>query len=200
MEEAEAMGEARRRKLAGTYPRPDDPLAAARRFWCGRNPGPVQDFQVPQGLIGITLDVQGVAPVTCLMSAMDVTDVVVGIQRDMSNRKLNYHSAVRAIAEMFLRAKHAHDDTALQRIGSLGFWSAMYHPDAGAIMRSKVSDALRDHGRAHLSWQFSSAGLAIALADKFVELSGVIACAPRDRVLACVDPNDRARRRPEDEN
>jgi hypothetical protein len=31
-------GAARRRKLAGIYPTPGDPLTAARRFWCGRNP------------------------------------------------------------------------------------------------------------------------------------------------------------------
>jgi hypothetical protein len=54
------MGEARRRKIAGTYPSPDNPIAAARRFWCGRDPGPVEDFRAPEGTVAIIFDIEGV--------------------------------------------------------------------------------------------------------------------------------------------
>ena len=56
------MGEAKRRKQAGTYPEPDDPLEAVRRFWCGRSAGPAEEFRAPVGTVAVTLDVQGAAP------------------------------------------------------------------------------------------------------------------------------------------
>jgi hypothetical protein len=46
------MGEARRRKLHGTYPDPANSIEAVRRFWCGRDPGPVEDFRSPEGTGG----------------------------------------------------------------------------------------------------------------------------------------------------
>lgn len=184
------MGEAKRRKLAGEYPQSGDPIAAARRFWCGRDPGPVEHFQVPQGLVGITIDVQGTAPSTYLVDAQAITDLATDIQRRVSKFGLNYRAIVRTIAEEFTKAKQAHDDTALQGIGPLSLWSALHHPDTGTLMRAKVSAELRDKGRAHITWGFSDRGLAIALADKFIDLAGVLASAPRDRVVACLTPDD----------
>ena len=69
------MGEARRRKLAGTHPQ-SDPLEDLRRFWCGRQPGPVEEFTAPVGTIAITLDVQGVAPTTAMLDAAKVVDLI----------------------------------------------------------------------------------------------------------------------------
>ncbi|MCL2430561.1 MAG: hypothetical protein FWD12_15145 [Alphaproteobacteria bacterium] len=184
------MGEAKRRKRAGTYGQ-DDPLAAARRFWRGREPGPAEAFQCPTGLVAVTLDVQGVAPATCLMDARDVTDTAAGIQRQIADLECDYYATVRFIAGAFAKVKQAaQPDVELQWIGPLTLWSALHHPGAGAAVRSKVSDALRNAGRAHITWQVSNAGLAIAVADKFVDLDAFIAHAPRDQVFTVIDPDD----------
>jgi hypothetical protein len=177
------VGEAKRRKLAGTYPQPDDPLAAARRFWCGRDPGHVEDFRCPEGLLAITLDVAGVAPTTFLMDAAKITDLAADIERRMSRGRLAYYTSIRAIADQFAKAKRAaQPDAAMQWIGPLALWSALHHPQAGALVRVKVSTALRNEGRA----------------DKFFDLDAFIAHAPRDQVFACVGADDREQ--PKDRN
>jgi uncharacterized protein YodC (DUF2158 family) len=58
------LGEARRRKLTGSYPNLADPVAAARRFWSEQGTTPVEDFVAPVGTIAITFDVEGIAPST----------------------------------------------------------------------------------------------------------------------------------------
>jgi hypothetical protein len=184
------MGEARRRKLAGTYPNLDDPFEAVRRFWCGRSTSePVEDFRAPVGTIAITLDVHGAAPSTCMIDAAKLVDVMNKIEQFTA--PLDYHQIVRFVGSELLRAKQAGDNKASEWIGLLCLWTALHHPKLGSEMRDAVSAALRRDGKAHISWQYSPAtGLAMALAEKFVDLEGIAAAAPDDTVWGYTAPRE----------
>lgn len=180
------MGEARRRQQTGTYPTQDDPQAALHRFWCRREPVAATVFVAPVGTIAITIDVENVAPCSCLLDAakiMTVLDQVTAIARGMP-----YSSLVHAIAAQFTRAKLKGDDAALCGIGVAALWAAFHHPQGGAAMRQAVSDALRRDGKAHITWRFGPAGLAMALAERFVGIDHLASLAPQDRVTVYSDP------------
>ncbi len=172
------MGEAARRKRAGTYPDPNDPIAAARRFWCGRSQMPVEDFRVPHGLLAITFDVAGAAPTT---SMIDPARLVEAMDRaTVAAMRQPYDQIVRgtAYALLLLQAKKQGDDNTLQGIGLMGVWPAFNHPMFGDTFRRGVSRRLRETGKAHITWRFGPAGLAMAIADAFVDLEPAQAIAP----------------------
>src|SRR5271165_7129214 len=85
------MGEANRRRASR---RPDDPLTAASRLWCGRAAGRVEEFRAPEGIIAITIDVQGASPSTLLIEEA---------ARYAAN--LDYRQLVRFIAREFARCQ-----------------------------------------------------------------------------------------------
>jgi hypothetical protein len=174
------MGEARRRKQAGTYPQQDDPLVALRRSWCGRDRIAAEDFVAPEGVVALTLDVERVNATTFVF---DAAAIVAALDRvaDIA-RSLTYHELVRLIARSFAEAKQISDETAFNWIGIAGLWTAFNHPQSGDLMRKAVSDSLRQNGKAHISWHVGPSGFAVALADKFVDLDHVAALAPQDRV------------------
>jgi hypothetical protein len=174
------MGEARRRQQAGTNPKQDDPLVALRRFWCGRDRVAAEDFVAPEGVVALTLDVEGVDATTFVV---DAAAIVAALDRvtDIA-RSLTYHQLVRLIARSFVEAKQAGDVTAFDWIGIAGLWTAFNHPQSGGLVRKAVSDSLRQEGKAHISWHVGPSGFAVALADKFVDLGHVTALAPQDRV------------------
>ena len=138
------MGEARRRKQAGTYPQQDDPLVALRRSWCGR------DRIAAEGVVALTLDVERVNATTFVF---DAAAIVAALDRvaDIA-RSLTYHELVRLIARSFVEAKQISDETAFNWIGIAGLWTAFNHPQSGDLMRKAVSDSLRQNGKAHISW------------------------------------------------
>ena len=176
------MGEARRKKLAGLTSNSGETFDAVRRFWCGRNPGAAGDFKAPIGTVAVTLDVQGIPPSTCLIDAAKVSDVISEI--DKITKGLDYYKVVRFTATEFSKAKQTGDDGPLQWVGLVALWTALHHPRMGEDMRKKVSAALRDKGKAHVTWQFSpNTGLAMALAEGFIDLEPIAAAAPQDRVL-----------------
>ncbi len=180
------MGEAKRRMLAGTYPKPGDALAAAKRFWHGRKPGAAEHFTAPEGTIAITFDVAGVDPSTCLIETASLVPILEEL--DATARASPYHDLVRQTAREFVRAKSEGDEATLRWIGMLGFWTALNHPNA-PDMRRAVAAAMRQEGRAvHLSWRFGPAGLAVALSDQFVDLERMSAAAPPDRVSVYAAP------------
>jgi len=159
------MGQAKRRKLAGTYP----------------SGGPVERFRVPAGKLAITVDVQGTAPSTVLFDSDKVADIVAAIDRVP---RPEYPALVRGLADEFVKGRRNGADFSGIGIGIL--WTALYHPQHGATVRTQVSRQLRDTGKAHITWSFSKDGLAIALADQFVDLDGVLASTPKDRSIAIV--------------
>jgi hypothetical protein len=162
------MGEARRRKLAGTYGDADPPVAA-------------EHFRAPEGTVALTFDVEGASPSTCVLAAGGIVDVLDKVAQVFA--KVPYRPLVRRIAADFLKARLGGDDNALSWIAPVALWAALHHPDAGAVMRAGVSDNLRRCGKAHITWQYGPKGLAIALADGFVDLEGLTQIAPEDGVL-----------------
>jgi hypothetical protein len=185
------MGEAKRRRQAGTVPLLDNPPEALHRFWCGRpDAGPVEDFRAPIGTVAITLDIHGAAPSTCLIDATKLVDVMGDIGRLSEAR--DYYWVVRAIASEFLRAKQTGAEAPFLSLGLAAFWTALHHPQLGAPMRDAVSESLRRRGRAHITWQFSpTTGLAMALAEAFVDLEGVAELAATSTpVCIAVLPGD----------
>jgi len=174
------MGDAKRRKLAGTYPQPGDPLEAVRRFWCGRKPGRVEDFVAPEETVALTFDIEGVSPSTAVIDVAKVSDVLEKITE--TTRGLSYYDLVRLIAREFTKAKKAGDEGAFAWIGFIGLWASMNHPQAGEKMRKAVARRLRSDGKAHITWHFGSNGLALSLAEGFVDLELASALAPKDRV------------------
>ena len=175
------MGEAKRRKMAGTYPNLDEPLEKVRRFWCGRGPTPIEDFVAPIGTVAITFDIVGVDPWTAILDAAKVVEAVEQFQRVMPD--IAYRPFIRSMAVELAKAKRLGDDKILETSGIMGAWSAFYHPDVGQQMRDAVSKVLRQTNKAHITWRYSPTdGLAMALSDKFVELDEIAAQAPRDSV------------------
>jgi hypothetical protein len=188
VKEDRGLGEARRRKLAGTYPSHDDPIEKLRRFWSGRTSGgPVEDFRAPVGTIAITLDVEGAAPSSCVIDASQLVDVMDRLHDLVSG--LDYYAGVRFIAREFLKAKQSGDDSAFEWLGIVTLWSALHHPKQGSDMRKAVSEALRSDGKAHITWCFSpTKGLAMALAERFIDLAGLATHAPDNTVWSYVKP------------
>lgn len=156
------MGEAKRRKQLGVYP----------------DGGPVELFRVPDGKLGITIEVDDEAPSTMLFDADKVADLMVDVDR--VSKTYDYYALVRGLAPTFIDDRRQGADLSGIAIGIL--WTALYHPRAGRNMRTQVARALRDKGKAHLSWRYSSKfGLALAIADQAVPLDNLLAHAPRDR-------------------
>jgi hypothetical protein len=174
------MGEARRRKLAGEYPDPKDGFEALRRFWCGRDPGPAEDFVAPVGTVAITFSIEGVPPSTCMIDASKIVDAMDRVTEIYKG--LSYYSMVRAIGREFTKARNTSDKCAFEWLGLAGVWTCFNHPQSGTAMRKAVSTKLRHEGKAHITWNFGSGGLGVALADKFVDLDGLAARAPKDQV------------------
>ena len=186
------MGEARRRKLAGTYPAADDPMEPVRRFWSGNTLTPVEDFRAPEGTVSITMDVAGAAPSTYTIEAAKIVDLIDGVARRIEGG--NYYRIVRGIADHFVDCKRRGALSEMTNIGVLCLWSALRHPQQGASMRDMVSEALRRDGKAHITWHFSpTAGLAMALAEKFVDLEALLPLFPNDTVAAYGLPREPTR-------
>lgn len=181
------MGEARRRKLAGTSQKPNDPLEAARRFWCGRNPIAAADFVAHEGTVAITFDVQGVHPATCSIDAAQLVPLLDGVAEYAA--RLSYYGLVRHIAGEFTKAKRTGDDGPFQWIGIAGLWTAFNHPKSGDAMRQAVSENLRQDGKAHISWHYGPNGLGMALSKQFVDLEPMAAVALKDRVTTYTAPD-----------
>jgi len=157
------MGEAKRRKLAGTYP--------------SCNCSQVEKFRAPKGTIAITIDVKGIAPATAVIDASAAVNMLEKITS--ATQSLSYYATVRHLAGELTRARRTGDHDAFRWIGCLVLWTSFNHPKIGNDMRKAVSEALRREGKAHISWFFSpTKGLVIALAEKFIDLEQIAAAAP----------------------
>lgn len=152
------MGEAKRRKLSGSHP----------------SGGPVEDFRVPGGKVAITVDVQGEDPSTVMFDADKIADMMKGVEQVIG--RSSYYPMVRGLAAEFAACKRKGADITGVGIGIL--WSALYHPRSGKEMREGVSRDLREKGRAHITWQVTDDGLAMSLADQFVDMGNLVAAAP----------------------
>src|SRR5690348_12726087 len=102
------MGEARRRKLAGSYPaatKGEDLLEAARRRFAQQGAGSVEQFQCPDGLLALTLDVEGVPPSSVLFNPEEAFEEAERIARQLLTKPDYYKAAVQRLALTFIETK-----------------------------------------------------------------------------------------------
>ena len=103
--------------------------------------------------------------------------------------KLGYYSLVGAVVSEFLKARSTNDDRMLESAGLTALWTALNHPQSGPEMRVRLSQTLRETGKAHITWHFGRDGLAIAQADRFVDLEAIAAVAPKNAVTMVATPD-----------
>jgi hypothetical protein len=171
------MGEAKRRKLAGTYPTP------------------VEEFVAPGGTVAITFDVAGVEPWTSVLDATKIVEAVERFRKIVGDTP--YRPFIRSMGVELAKAKRSGDNEILESSGIMGAWSAFYHPDSGQQMRETISTMLRQTGKAHITWRYSPTnGLAMALSEKFVDLDDIAANAPRGSVTTFIASQNEPPTRP----
>jgi hypothetical protein len=163
------MGEAKRRKM-----HPDTPKGSAGM--------PVEDFRVAVGMVGLTLDLHGVAPVSIQVETAKLDEVLVGCERSLKLSSHTRHDVKthvrirRLIIQGLQQAKSTGDDRAMTGIGMAGLWCALNHPTGHENIRRQVSEALRRTGKAHITMSCDALkNFAFAVGDKFVELGDVLA-------------------------
>jgi len=155
------MGEAKGRKRAGTYPQG----------------GPVESFRVPNGKVGITIDVGDEPPSTIMLD----TDKLV-LLLDAPVQTPDFYKLAPNISHGFAKAKREGNQQQMEALGLAIMRSAFEHPKFGKHTRSSVSSELRKTGKAHITWR-SHSGLAIAVASQFVPLD-----RPLDRAKEAAPP------------
>jgi hypothetical protein len=149
------MGEAKRRKKAGPYP----------------NGGRIEDFRVPAGKLAITVDIDDTAPSTVLFDATKIAEILNEAARHFAGD--DYYKIVRMSMRAFLKIRRQKGD--LTGVGIAILWSVFHHPTTGADTRQIVSRRLREGGKVHITWKFSSTyGLGITVADQFVDLDDIL--------------------------
>jgi hypothetical protein len=155
------MGEAKRRRRAGTHP---EQVPA------------VEDWRVPDGMVAVTLDIEGETPGTLAIQAETFTPLMERMDRIAA--ALSYAGAVKFAAEEFIKARRENDREGMIGAAYTAFWTALNHPKFGSQMRRGISASLRQDGKAHLTWRFGSKGLAIALGASFTDLAGITITKP----------------------
>jgi hypothetical protein len=135
-------------------------------------PTRVEDWRVPDGHIGITVDVAGSPPTSLALEAGALVDLM-----ERCNpvcQPIGYESVSRMISSEFPKVRGGVDDETCKTFGIMALWVSLYHPMHGHLMRSRVSDYLRDTGKAHISWRVGPSGLAMSLGDKFADLGDAL--------------------------
>lgn len=158
------MGEARRRRMAA------------------ENGGPVEEFRVPDGDVALTWDVEGFAPTTWLVPAANTATLIEEVHRQVAG--MGYYSVVRGILRSFRAMRDAKDVTGLAGLGCMTLWSVFHHPSGGDSMRRRVSELLRQTNSAHITWNYTTAGLMISVSERFRDLDQVAAAARRANLSA----------------
>jgi hypothetical protein len=166
------MGEAKRRKQAGTF--------------SYRAAGHVEDYRVPDGMIGVTVEVPGVPPVTLDMATAHLDELMAAATTTMSRKP--YPELVQMLAQYFAKQFRARAD--LRPLGYSILWTALYHPRQGEVMRKQVTATLRDKGRAHLTWQVTAAGLAISVSDTYIDFADKVAELKKSNVALYISNLD----------
>jgi hypothetical protein len=143
---------------------------------------------VPEGTIGITFDVQGALPLTV---AKDPAKFHLSLPEIQKMAKTStYDAIVQGTAQEYKQARLAGDNGPLIGLAWVALWTAYEHPKSGKSMRDAVSAVLRETGKAHITWHYDDNGLAMALADRFIDLDQVVANTPKDRItMSTTDPD-----------
>ncbi len=166
-------------------------------------PVPLASFRVPPGMVGATLDLHGCEPVTALVPADRLEDVLAGVERalglDAADRgSTRTHCRLRGQLRAHLRrAQRTRDDATLAGLGPVALWLAFNHPEQGGAVRRQVSEALRRGEGGQITVASNRRSLwGFAVAGEFVDLGGVMDAMPAglDGTLAWERPAARERR------
>jgi hypothetical protein len=130
-----------------------------------------EEFSVPDGMVAITLDIEHHGPSTLMLSARCLNDFVDMAAAELINR--TYISVIREIALGFPLVR-GRDEGKSEALAIMALWSVFNHPQGGRTARKAVADALRQDGKAHITWRIGSTGLAISVAEAFFPLASVI--------------------------
>jgi hypothetical protein len=163
------MGEAKRRKQRG-----DTPIR-------------VEDFRVGEGNVAFTLDLAGVEPTTVSIPAAELPEILSLIRRVFNmtadhSTDIGLHSVMRrAMIDLTKQARTSQDpEVGTQLIGVAAFCT-LFHPASGAEFRSRISDSLRQDGKAHVTISCDARlKFAFLLAERFVDMEDAIAAMPAD--------------------
>jgi hypothetical protein len=157
--EARAFAKAHRGRIApagSSYPtQPTEAVAAARRALGERAAVPADQFEIPPGLLGVTIDVEDAPPWTLMFDLAYVARIEAEAAAQATRVGLKYHVAVRVFAEDFACARQRGDDHKLRVVGIGILWSCFAHPQVGERLRRAVSVMMRRGERVHITWRFS---------------------------------------------
>ena len=151
----------------------------------------VQEFDPGiSGYISYALESSGkrIRPALVLLAAVALSSLAVPavlelVDREMTRLRIPYGSAVAGLAAEFRSARRQGDDGAMAGIGPACLWLAFNHPQTGALMRERVSDALRREGKAHLTLTVAGERLCLALGPQFVDAVPLMEAMPADCVV-----------------
>jgi hypothetical protein len=127
--------------------------------------------------------VEGVALSSAVFPADKLADLLTEAGRMLAGQ--DYYALARFFVAQFRQAKVGITNVDFGGVGAIGAWLALNHPAGGRQMRSVVLVALRQDGKAHVTVCFSGGHLAIALAEKFVDLEKLTAAA-QGRLWSCL--------------
>jgi hypothetical protein len=153
---------------------------------------PAEQYRVAAGRIALTIDFQGRAPSTISINASALVDVVDSIG------ELVVGKSYQQVLHLLVAAIRAADGGNVDAWNAclVGFWLAVNHPQAGAEIAGRLSDALALDGCAHLTFHANrDRGIAFALADQFVDLDHAAHLARQSGAATIIATNP-SRQRP----
>jgi hypothetical protein len=153
----------------------------------------VYEHRVTRGRIALTFDLAGHNPSTFEVDEGALTGIFSSLDRLVADNSYSYPQVLR-VAEAALSSSQAGnrdgDNACL-----IGFWIAFNHPQSGARMREMVSDAMAEANPIHITLHGAAGGgIAMGLADRFIDLEPMLAEAKTDGVGTWVATQPRRNR------
>jgi hypothetical protein len=143
---------------------------------------PLSALRVPEGKLALTLDISGLDPISAIIAVGEIERLVAEVDRRIrpfgSRHDVKTHVFVRRGIDQAMR--HG-DDKLKEGVMLRVLWLALNHPHHGDHLRQKISQALRQDGKAHLTVTVDATKVwAFALAEKYVDMSQVLEALPHD--------------------
>lgn len=165
------MGEAKRRRGRQAQRGDDSPET------------PVNEFRVADGMVALTLDVHGINPVTVCVEAAKLDETLRHLDsvfdpEGKARRGWAGYARLRSYVIASLRHASANGEN-MDAQCLAGLWCVFNHPTGSGALRRRVSEALRQTGKAHITMACDARdAVAVALSETFVELNPLMSSAP----------------------
>lgn len=141
---------------------------------------PLSALRVPDGKIALTLDLHGPDPMSIVLDAVSLEGVLSLLDEEIweAGGRRNDRRTHVILREAVALAMAEDDDSRMGAVTHV-LWLALNHPDHADAIRAKVSDALREKGRCHLSVTVDARqNWAFAIADRWIDMSRAMAAVP----------------------